>query len=204
MIPEAGHQGVVEDEDVTDKTFLSANDLLADAFRLALKVFESGFQPTTIIGIWRGGTPIAVAVHELLDYLGVKTAHYPIRTASYAGIGKRVGDVQVLGLDPIAERLEASDRVLFVDDVFDTGLSMEATIARLHRLCPPPRQPEVRVATTYFKPGSNRTSSTPDYYVHETEQWLVFPHELDGLSAQEILENKPGGEILRDVLSRKP
>ena len=148
------------------------------------------------------GTPIAVAVHELLDYLGVKTAHYPIRTASYAGIGKRVGDVQVLGLDPIAERLAADDRGLFVDDVFDTGLSMEATIARLHRLCPPPQQPEVRVATTYFKPASNRTSSTPDYYVHETEQWLVFPHELDGLSEEESLENNPGGEILRDVLSR--
>jgi hypoxanthine phosphoribosyltransferase len=187
---------------VADKTFLSANDLLEDAYRLALQVFESGYSPTAIIGVWRGGTPIAVAVHELLDYLGVKASHFPIRTSSYVGIGKRAGDVQVLGLEPIAERLGAGDRVLFVDDVFDTGLSIDATVHRLRSLCPPPGCPSVRVATTYFKPANNKTERLPDYYVHETEQWLVFPHELDGLSTDEILEHKPGGEVLRDVLSR--
>ena len=51
--------------------------------------------------------------------------------------------------------------------------------------------PEVRGATPYYKPGSNRTSRTPAYYVHTTEQWLVFPHELQGLTVQEIAENKP-------------
>ena len=28
--------------------------------------------------------------------------------------------------------------------------------------------------------------------LHQTDRWLVFPHELDGLSRQEMLENKPG------------
>ena len=32
----------------------------------------------------------------------------------------------------------------------------------------------------------------PDYFVHQTEDWLIFPHELDGLSREEILENKTG------------
>ena len=31
----------------------------------------------------------------------------------------------------------------------------------------------------------------PDYYIHETNDWLVFPHELDGLTAAEIRANKP-------------
>jgi hypothetical protein len=35
------------------------------------------------------------------------------------------------------------------------------------------------------------TSLIPDYYVHETDQWLVFPHELNGLTAEEIQAGKP-------------
>jgi uncharacterized protein len=33
----------------------------------------------------------------------------------------------------------------------------------------------------------------PDYYVLDTDKWLVFPHELIGLTREEILENKPVG-----------
>ena len=51
--------------------------------------------------------------------------------------------------------------------------------------------PEIRVATPYFKPSKNKTSRTPDYYLYETDKWLVFPHELDGLSIEEIKANKP-------------
>ena len=51
--------------------------------------------------------------------------------------------------------------------------------------------PEIRIATPYFKPKNNRTDSAPDYFLHETEQWLVFPHELHGLSADEIRAHKP-------------
>ena len=51
--------------------------------------------------------------------------------------------------------------------------------------------PEIRVATPYFKPGKNQTDKEPDYYLHKTDQWLVFPHELEGLSEDEIKANKP-------------
>ena len=51
--------------------------------------------------------------------------------------------------------------------------------------------PEIRVATPYFKPTKNKTNKTPDYFIHETDDWLVFPHELQGLSMDEIKENKP-------------
>ena len=55
----------------------------------------------------------------------------------------------------------------------------------------------------YFKPGNNKTDRAPDYFVHETDAWLVFPHELSGLSAAEILERKPGVERLRERLQQK-
>jgi hypothetical protein len=34
----------------------------------------------------------------------------------------------------------------------------------------------------------------PDYFVEETDRWLVFPHEIQGLTREEILANKPVGE----------
>jgi hypoxanthine phosphoribosyltransferase len=40
-----------------EKTYISANQLLEDSFRLANQVFDSGFRPTHIVGIWRGGAP---------------------------------------------------------------------------------------------------------------------------------------------------
>ena len=49
----------------------------------------------------------------------------------------------------------------------------------------------MKVATVYYKPSKRKVEITPDFYVHETKKWLVFPHELDGLSEQEIQKNKP-------------
>jgi len=51
---------------------------------------------------------------------------------------------------------------------------------------------DIRIATPWFKPKNNTTELMPDYYIHDTDQWLVFPHELDGLSREEIFENRPG------------
>jgi hypothetical protein len=49
----------------------------------------------------------------------------------------------------------------------------------------------VRVAVPYYKPGRNRTSRAPDYYVHETEQWIKFPHSIEGLTHEEVREHRP-------------
>ncbi|MFT7532705.1 MAG: hypothetical protein ACI9FD_003738, partial [Gammaproteobacteria bacterium] len=50
------------------------------------------------------------------------------------------------------------------------------------------------------KPNNNKTDRVPDFYLHETDHWLVFPHELKGLSDEEINQNKGGvGDIIRSV-----
>lgn len=68
-----------------EKTVLTAQQLLEDSFRLGIKVLESGFKPTMIIAIWRGGTPVGMAVQEILSYCGVASDHIAIRTSSYEG-----------------------------------------------------------------------------------------------------------------------
>ena len=60
--------------------------------------------------------------------------------------------------------------------------------------------PEIRVATPYFTPNSNQTDKSPDYYLYETDDWLVFPHELHGLTKQEIADNKPQLSSLIDKI----
>ena len=47
---------------MADKTFLTPQSLLDDSFRLGLKIMADGFHPDYIIGIWRGGTPVGIAV----------------------------------------------------------------------------------------------------------------------------------------------
>ncbi len=133
---------------------------------------------------------MGIAVQELLDVLGVKSDHIAIRTSSYTGIGERSRHVQVHGLNYLIRRLESEDSLLIVDDVHDTGLSIDQTIRDLEAACKK-NTPEVRIATPYYKPANNKTDRVPDYFVHESDEWLVFPHELDGLSIKEIAANKP-------------
>ena len=173
-----------------EKHYISASQLLKDSFELAWQVYQSGFRPNYIVGVWRGGAPIGIAVQELLDTLGVKSDHIAIRTSSYTRIGERSRHVQVHGLNYLIRRLESEDSLLIVDDVHDTGLSIDQTIQDLQEACKK-NTPEVRIATPYYKPGNNKTTRVPDYYIHETEEWLVFPHELDGLTLEELAANKP-------------
>src|SRR5690606_26631839 len=80
------------------KTYISAAQLLRDSFELALLVLHSGWLPTIVVGVWRGGTPVGIAVQEALAFAGCKTTHMPIRVTSYIGIGSR-GKIEVEGLE---------------------------------------------------------------------------------------------------------
>ena len=180
------------------KTFIHADQLLEDSFNLAWKVYESGFRPNYIIGVWRGGAPIGIAVQEFLEVLGVTSDHIAIRTSHYSGIDKHNSSVIVYGLNYVIRQLESEDSLLIVDDVHDTGLSIEQIISDLKAACKK-NTPEIKVATPYFKPSKNKTDRKPDFYLHETDEWLVFPHELDGLTIDEIKENKPA---VKDLIEK--
>jgi len=83
---------------------------------------------------------------------------------------------------------------LLIDDVFDSGRSLEAVITELRRRCRRNLPQQIRVATVYYKPTRNRSNLVPDYHVRATDHWLVFPHEVHGLTREEILANKPVDE----------
>ena len=174
-----------------DKLYITPDDLLRDSFTLGLNVLQSGFRPNFIVAVWRGGTPVGIAVQELMSYAGVETDHIAIRTSYYQGIDTTASQVQVHNLGYLIENLNATDQLLIVDDVFDRGRSIEAILAEGKRLTRRNTPEQVKVATVWYKPQKNMTAIEPDYYVHETSQWLVFPHELDGLEPDEVRHKKP-------------
>lgn len=176
---------------MVEKKYIRAEELLEDSIRLGIKIFESGFRPQFIVGIWRGGTPVGIAVQELLDYFGVKTDNIAIRTSSYSGINERSKQIQVHGLGYIVRSINAEDSLLIVDDVYDTGLSVAAVLDNLKLMTRKNMPHDIRIATPYFKPDNNKTDRDPDYYLYKTDKWLVFPHELNGLTPDEITMNKP-------------
>lgn len=173
-----------------DKIVLSAQELLEDSFQLGLKILESGFKPTMIIAIWRGGTPVGMAVQEIMSYCGVESDHIAIRTSSYVGVDQR-GAVAVHGLNYIIKKICYDDRVLIVDDVFDTGNTVVAVIEELSNRARDNTPEDIRVAVPWYKPSRNETDIEPDYFIRETAEWLVFPHELDALTPEELRKSRP-------------
>ncbi len=178
------------------KIWLTADDLLADSFRLARQVLESDFRPTHLVGIWRGGAPVGIAVQELLEFHGIACDHIAIRTSSYTGVDEQTSQVRVFALGYLVDTLEPDDRLLLIDDVFDTGRSIEAFLRELKARCRHNMPKDVRIGTVYWKPARNTTDLKPDFYVHSCDNWLVFPHELIGLTDDEIRAHKPQADIV--------
>jgi len=182
---------------VAEKIYLDAQQLLEDSFRLAAQVYRSGYRPSFIVAVWRGGAPMGIAVQELFAYRGVETDHIAIRTSSYQAIDQQAAQVRVYNLSYLIKKVSADDRLLIVDDVYDTGRSIEAIIHALKSATRLNMPEAVKVAVPYYKPTRNKTQRVPDYYLHETDRWLKFPHSLEGLTLQEVKENRPE---LHDIL----
>lgn len=181
-----------------EKLFISAESLLGDSLELARRIVRSGFRPTYLVAMWRGGAPIGIAVQEVLEYHEIHADHIAIRTSSYTGAGEQAKTVRVHAIDYLVSRLSAEDQLLLVDDVFDSGRSLDAVIAELTRRCRRNLPQEIRIATVYYKPKRNRSTLVPHYFVRDTDSWLVFPHEIQGLTREEILAHKPVAENFLD------
>ena len=179
---------------MNDKHYLSADDYLRDTWRLAASVKASGWKPDVIIALWRGGAPVGVAVHEYFKTVGWGVRHIPLKCASYTGIGENDGDVVFTLGEEIFGMLRSGDRVLVVDDVFDTGKTAAAVGARIAAT-----GAAMKMACVYWKPARNLTDLKPDYFVRDVgTDWIVFPHEIEGLSPDEIRTKDP---LLAELLA---
>jgi hypoxanthine phosphoribosyltransferase len=177
------------------KQFIAADDLLRDSFQLAADIYKAGFEPDFLVGLWRGGSAVGIAVQEGLEHLGVKTDHIAIRT-SYTGAPKysemvsKAEAIRVHGLQYLLEKLASHHSMLIVDDVYSSGSSVAAVINQLARKTRRNLPQDIRIASVWYRP-TEKTQRKPDYFVHETTDWLALPYELTGMSIEEIAEHRP-------------
>jgi hypothetical protein len=188
------------------KRFIGANDLLRDSFQLAANIYEAGFEPDFLVGLWRGGSAVGIAVQEGLEHLGVKTDHIAIRTSytgapRYSEMVSKAEAIRVHGMQYLLENLCSHHSMLIVDDVYSSGSSVAAVIDQLTRKTRRNLPKDIRIATVWYRP-TDKTLRTPDYFVHETSDWLALPYELTGMSIAEIIEHRP--ELASIVERLKP
>jgi len=186
-----------------NKRIIAANDLLLDSFRLAANIYQADFKPDFLVGLWRGGSAVGIAVQEGLEHFGVTTDHIAIRTSyrgreSYSQMVDKSESIRVHGLQYLLENLSAEHSLLIVDDVYSSGSSVKAVIEQLTQKTRRNLPHEIRIASVWYRP-TERTIRPPDYFVHETSDWLVLPYELSGNSIEELREQRPE---LGDIVDR--
>jgi hypoxanthine phosphoribosyltransferase len=153
---------VVVVEDAVSREIMTWDRFGSAARRLAEQVVESGFQPDILLGIARGGLLPAGALAYALDCKNLFT----ISVEFYTGVDERL-EVPVV-LPPFLNAHDLDDaRVLIVDDVADTGKTLEL----VHDFCAG-HVAEARTAVLYQKPRSIIKAS---YAWRHTDQWINFP-----------------------------
>ncbi|MBO3769109.1 MAG: phosphoribosyltransferase [Thermoproteota archaeon] len=154
------------------------------------KVLKSGYNPDVIVGISRGGlVPLRIFSDEFEDVeIGV------IRVVFYEDVKKTGSEPKII--QDVNVNV-AGRRVLIVDDVADTGRSLETVRNHIQSK----GALSVKIATVYYKPWS---ILKPDYYVKKTEKWIIFPHEIGEtirkLAKRELKEGGKTVEEFREML----
>lgn len=176
---------------------VDVNDLFNLSLQLAMRVYAHDVKPTWVVGLWRGGVLPAVVTQGYLEYRGIHTEHVPIRTRSYHPDGTQQPVVKVYGLNRIIDHANQHDVLLLVDDIFDSGRSIEAVIRKLRKKMRANMPKTVIVATLFYKPDNNKTSPrlVPDIVCETTDAWLVFPHEFSDLGTSEKIRRVMGDQI---------
>lgn len=162
-----------------DKVIISAEEIRQDSWRLAARIREHEPPFDLVIGLARGGVPIALYIQEffLAAHPDHPTAYATLRCRSYTDIAE-AGSVHVGGLEEVWEELGDGNRILVVDDIFDRGTTVQSVLQVLHTQAPRPLT--VKTATLHYKPDNSQVDLTPDYHgkVFGGKEWIVYPQAL--------------------------
>jgi hypoxanthine phosphoribosyltransferase len=143
--------------------YISWEEYGALADRLSRKILETEADFDLVVGIARGGIPLAMV---LADKLGVKLDIVNVK--SYTGINMRKKPTIV---STLTENISGK-KILIVDDLVDNGDTMETVVEYLKKEMPG----SLKTAVLFKKPWSR---FEPDFFVEIVTQWIVFPWERE-------------------------
>jgi hypoxanthine phosphoribosyltransferase len=159
--------------------------------KLALEVHESAFRFNQIICIARGGLRVGDVLSRIFDRpLAILSTH------SYTAEGGKVRGELVIAEHMTMTAPRLGDRVLLVDDMVDSGHTLEAVYKELPKRFP--HIAELRTAVLWWKGCS---VFKPDYYVEYLAEspWIRQPFEVyDDLAPERLAERLAGTRVVTD------
>ncbi len=181
------------------KEFLDYDAVRNNAFKLTHKIFtEDGFIPDVIYCSLRGGAYMANVISEY--YKLVNKNHHPVLYAavvarSYMGVKQSAPRVSVDGWTYPPANLRQGDRIMLIDDIFDSGNTINALVNVLVDDYAVPRE-NIKVVVHDYKVCAYKEQLPiqPDYWCRkfvvtkpEEDIWIHYmSHELVGLSEKEL------------------
>ncbi len=196
------------------KEFIRYDSIRNNAIKLAHEIYRSGFVPDVIYVSLRGGAYMGNVISEFFKFVrrGKRPVFYAAVVArSYTDI-HRQDRVSVDGWTYSPEYLRTGDKILLVDDIFDTGSTINHLVQIILEKGIP--REDIKVAVHDYKLRSyagERLPIQPDYYCrrheienHSEDQWIHYlSHELVGLEPDEI-DNQFSDESIREILRGLP
>jgi hypoxanthine phosphoribosyltransferase len=174
---------------------IDPDEFLIDSFRLGKKLYETGFRPKHAISIWRGGTPVGLGVDAYFRSQGLRINHTTIATESYTGIAQR-GSVAIKGLEHVIKVVCPEDGLLIIDDVYESGRTIESIVTTLRERARANAPKEIVVGTVHSKPESHEYVGSPIVSLRDLpgNVWIDYPHELADL----VNDEDPDDGALRE------
>ena len=133
-------------------------------FKLGKQINQTGKSYDRIVVIAKGGLTWSRVLADYLDIPNIEA----IRVKLYRGIGKTFKKPEIL--QPIKDDIKG-EKILLFDDVVDSGQTLEFVKNLLFK----DGAKEVDTAALFYKSSSK---ITPDFFDHQTDAWIVFPHEI--------------------------
>lgn len=199
---------------MSNKEFIPYDVIRDNAIRLAQRISDDDFVPDVIYVSLRGGAYMGNVISEYFKFLrrGKRPVFYAAVVArSYTDIHERER-VSVDGWTYSPEHLRSGDRILLIDDIFDTGRTVNHLVQVILEKGIPRK--DIRVAVHDYKIRRyvpEHLPIQPDYYCRkhdvatpEEDQWIHYlSHEMVGLLPQEIEQHYPD-EAVRRILQQLP
>ncbi len=155
---------------------------------LADRLQKANFKPDVIVGVSRGGWPLARIMSDLLENPELAN----VKTEFYLGVAKTKGEPVIT--QPVSTSVTGK-KILVVDEVADTGESLRLVQSHLKER----GATEVKILTMYCKPWS---VVVPDWYGKETSRWIVFPWERKETVRQVLKEYKSRKKSVEEAVEK--
>lgn len=173
--------------------YIHADSLLIDSFRLGKKLYENGFIPTHAVSLWRGGTPVGLGIDEYFRLKGHFINHITFATSSYSDIRSQ-GKIQIKGLEHLIQIISKEDKLLIIDDIYDSGETIEAVLQAIKAAARANTPDTIGIACAYNKLRRRRVNHQVNVVENKKDVWINFPHEVSDL----LQEDDPEEARLRD------